>query len=77
MMLRDDEKDGADKWGAGEGGVPTRRRAPRGGPGSCSLLLLAALSHWWRFMCRARWSEREKHRSQWLHLNGLEPVCFR
>lgn len=65
----------------GGGGVPTRRRAPRGGPGSCSLLLLllllAPLSHWWRFMCRARWSEREKHRSQWLHLNGLEPVCFR
>ena len=33
--------------------------------------------HWCRFMCRARWSEREKLRSQWTHLNGFTPVCFR
>lgn len=28
-------------------------------------------------MCSARWSEREKHFSQWLHLKGFEPVCLR
>lgn len=31
----------------------------------------------WRFMWRARWSERAKQRSQTLHLKGLAPVCFR
>lgn len=31
----------------------------------------------WRFMCRARWSDRAKHLSQTLHLKGLAPVCFR
>ena len=28
------------------------------------------------FMCRERWSEREKARSHILHWNGLSPVCF-
>lgn len=28
------------------------------------------------FMCRARWSDLEKHLSQWEHLKGLAPVCF-
>lgn len=32
--------------------------------------------YWCLFMWRARWSDLEKHRSQWLHLNGLDPVCF-
>lgn len=32
----------------------------------------ACLRRW-----RARWSEREKLRSQSLHLNGLTPVCLR
>lgn len=32
---------------------------------------------WCLFICKARWSEREKHRSQCLHLNGLLPVCLR
>ena len=31
----------------------------------------------WRFMCRARWSEREKARSQSLQWKGLSPVCLR
>lgn len=31
----------------------------------------------WRFLCSARWSEREKLRSQSGHWNGLTPVCFR
>lgn len=31
----------------------------------------------WRFLCRARWSEREKLRSQSGHWKGLIPVCFR
>lgn len=31
----------------------------------------------WRFLCRARWSEREKLRSQSGHWNGLTPVCLR
>lgn len=31
----------------------------------------------WRLLCRAKWSDRAKQRSQTLHLNGLEPVCFR
>jgi len=29
------------------------------------------------FMWRARWSLREKHRSQCRHLNGFAPVCLR
>ena len=29
------------------------------------------------FMCKARWSDREKHRSQWTHLKGFAPVCLR
>lgn len=29
------------------------------------------------FMWRDRWSDREKARSQWGHLNGLSPVCLR
>lgn len=33
--------------------------------------------HWWRLRWRAKWSEREKLRSQWTHLNGLAPVCLR
>lgn len=41
----------------------------------------AALNHslaqfWWRFMCSARWSEREKLRWHTMHWNGLAPVCF-
>lgn len=31
----------------------------------------------WRFLWRARWSEREKLRSQSGHWKGLIPVCFR
>ena len=31
----------------------------------------------WRFMWRARWSDRAKDLSQTLHLKGLAPVCFR
>lgn len=31
----------------------------------------------WRFMCRARWSEREKARSHRWHWNGRWPVCLR
>lgn len=31
----------------------------------------------WRFLWRARWSEREKLRSQSGHWKGLTPVCFR
>lgn len=30
-----------------------------------------------RFMCSARWSEREKARSQRWHWNGRWPVCLR
>ena len=30
-----------------------------------------------RFMCSARWSEREKARSHSRHWNGLSPVCLR
>lgn len=48
------------------------------------LLVLLPLSHSFffcpqmcLFMCRARWSDREKHLSQWLHLNGFAPVCLR
>lgn len=33
--------------------------------------------HMCRFMCRAKWSDLEKHLSQCVHLNGLAPVCFR
>ena len=31
----------------------------------------------WRFMCSARWSEREKARSHKRHWNGRSPVCLR
>lgn len=31
----------------------------------------------WRFLCKARWSEREKLRSQSGHWKGLTPVCLR
>lgn len=42
---------------------------PSSTPSLCSQMCL--------FMCRARWSDREKHLSQWLHLNGFAPVCLR
>ena len=32
---------------------------------------------WWRFMWRAKWSERAKHLSHTLQRNGLAPVCLR
>lgn len=32
---------------------------------------------WCLFMCRARWSEREKLRLHTPHWKGLAPVCFR
>lgn len=31
---------------------------------------------WCLFMCKARWSEREKQRQHTVHWNGLAPVCF-
>lgn len=37
----------------------------------------AAAAHMCRFMWRARWSEREKARSQRWHWNGRCPVCLR
>ena len=33
--------------------------------------------YWCRFICNARWSDLEKLRSHWTHLNGLRPVCLR
>lgn len=36
-----------------------------------------AAQFWCLFMCRARWSEREKLRLHTPHWNGLAPVCFR
>lgn len=33
--------------------------------------------YWCLFICNARWSDLEKHRSHCKHLNGLAPVCFR
>ena len=41
------------------------------------LQLLQVQFHWCRFMCKARWSDLEKLLSQWTHLKGLTPVCFR
>lgn len=41
-----------------------------------SISFACCISIWWRRMCSARWSEREKHFSQRWHLNGFEPVCF-
>lgn len=47
----------------------------------CFLLFLSSWNDtvygWWRFICRARWSDREKHRPHTIHLNGFAPVCFR
>lgn len=43
----------------------------------CPLHYEDAAQFWWRFMCRARWSEREKLRLQTAHWKGLAPVCFR
>lgn len=45
----------------------------------CSVHILQYWAHTsrWRFLCRARWSEREKVRSQSGHWNGFTPVCFR
>ena len=33
--------------------------------------------YWCLFMCNAKWSLRENDLSQWTHLNGFTPVCFR
>ena len=34
------------------------------------------MTHKWRFIWSARWSDLENDRPHWRHLNGLAPVCF-
>ena len=43
-----------------------------------SLFSLFSVSHtvMCLFMCRDKWSDREKALSHILHWNGLSPVCF-
>ena len=43
----------------------------------CVAVLPLVFVYWCLFMCNAKWSLREKDLSQWTHLNGLTPVCFR
>ena len=43
----------------------------------CVAVLPLVFAYWCLFMCNAKWSLREKDLSQWTHLNGLTPVCFR
>jgi len=43
----------------------------------CVAVLPLGFVYWCLFMCNAKWSLREKDLSQWTHLNGLTPVCFR
>lgn len=41
-----------------------------------NLLYIHLLVYWCLFIWSARWSDLEKHLSQWEHLKGLDPVCF-
>ena len=43
----------------------------------CVAVLPLVFVYWCLFMCNAKWSLREKDLSQWTHLKGLTPVCFR
>lgn len=74
------------KWHAlaGTRFPPFRSRAIQPGGWSVSRSgddIFPSLSWCWSpyrclFMWSARWSDLEKHLSQWVHLNGLAPVCF-
>ncbi|KZC04900.1 hypothetical protein WN55_09699 [Dufourea novaeangliae] len=60
--------------------VSSGRKEPRASVLDSSVrggLLAETIDYTCLFMWRARWSLREKHRSQCRHLNGFAPVCLR